>query len=345
MPACMGAFRPLNPTITATDGLVCDSCNGETFNRLETIFTEDSYEGVLSQRLDLLPGKSVTLRDQRFKITKRLGFGDNFFNTMFPFLRPGAGGYEVELRNQVKVRGLASGSRVFLADRLAAMRPDSRAFRLVARDLRHIPSSNVAIFAESVTAVEDIVSVLQRLGIQYSPRSIVQYNLPSNEAVEEDYDGTIDSDIGRVLCKVAFNYFAYCALKCGRQDILYRTEFDALRRFLWLGEGRLQDHITSFREQPILFKDRESEQDTLAHFVTFREVDGQVMSQLSFFASGFVYRIVLGALPPELAVAHFGCGHAFDPFGGAIFKLGQAAPTADEVNKPVHRTFGLFNRI
>ncbi len=47
IPSSLGSFQPLNPTLLGGDGLVCDTCNGEVFSPLETLFMEDTLEGYM----------------------------------------------------------------------------------------------------------------------------------------------------------------------------------------------------------------------------------------------------------------------------------------------------------
>ena len=121
IPSSLGSFAPLNPTILAEDELVCDVCNGKIFSPLETIFCEDTLEGVHGQRLNLQNRRSVTMRDNNFKIKVLAGFGDNFFDQMFFFLKPQDNKIVLDLRNQIKLRRLQGGYRVFLPEALEAI--------------------------------------------------------------------------------------------------------------------------------------------------------------------------------------------------------------------------------
>ena len=128
IPVSLGRFTPLNPTISARDGLVCDVCNTEVFGALETLFLEDSLEGMFAQRLNLQRRNSVILRNQNFKVDQLRGFGDRFFDQMFLFLKPQGGTLAPDLRDQIKLRRRQGGYRVFLPEALESVQRGTQAF-------------------------------------------------------------------------------------------------------------------------------------------------------------------------------------------------------------------------
>jgi hypothetical protein len=109
IPASLGSFTPLNPTLVARDGLVCDECNGSIFSPLETMFMEDTLEGIQGQRLNIQNRNSVTIRGNHFKIEQLSGFGPDFFKQMFFFLKPQDGKIVPVLKDQIKLRRFQGG--------------------------------------------------------------------------------------------------------------------------------------------------------------------------------------------------------------------------------------------
>jgi hypothetical protein len=344
VPSLLGSFTPLNPTFLARDEMVCGPCNSVVFSALETIFAEDTLEGVYAQRLCLSARKSVILRGQRYNIARIQGFGDTFFDRMFLFLKHTEDGVRVVLRDQIKVRRSEDGSRVFLPEALAGLTPGSRDFERIARALQQVKPADICVFAESTEAHTRIVDLLRAFGVNYPHKEPRWHPITPGkpDLIEERHEGEIDKDIGRVIAKIAFNYFSYCALQSGERALLLSPSFESVRAFVHHGHGELRDIVPSFNEPPILQDERNQDERVVAHLVTFQPEGSKIVARLTFF--GFhVYKVVLGDLPATCARNDFGCGHLFDPFKGAIHSLVQRPPpNADEDS--IRATFGLFKR-
>jgi len=150
IPASLGSFVPLSPTITATDGLVCSNCNEKVFGPLETNFIEDSLEGVYAQRLNLQGRNSVIMRDKNFKIERLAGLGDKFFDQMFFFLEMKDGKVVPVMKDQIKLKRFQGGSRVFLPEALREIKKDSSVFKKISADMQKLDRKDMAVFAETV---------------------------------------------------------------------------------------------------------------------------------------------------------------------------------------------------
>lgn len=324
---------------------MCNACN-ELFNPLETNFLEDSMEGVLGQRLNLENRKSVTIRGVNLQVAQEIGPGDEFFNQMFIFLKSEGDRIVADFKNQVKIRGFRDGHfRVFTLVGLVSIRTGTTDFEKLKRELANLDPKGIAIFAEDRETKERLISELHRFGVNYKEGSEVATRLePGDDRfVEHEMSGTINPDIGRVLAKIAFNYFAFCAMKQRTTDVLYAANFDEIRTFIHDGSGALRRIIASISEEPILLDEAQSERRAIAHMITFKEEDGIVIVRMTFFGVPMVYKVILGTMPDALRNPRFGCGHLFDPFVHKIFPLTQDPSNA--TGEPIHRTFGLFKRI
>jgi len=345
IPACLGSFTPLNPTVTAKDGLICDTCNTRIFSSLETNFIEDSYEGVTSQRLNIEGRNSITIRGKNFKINQLSGFGDKFFDEMFLFLKPQDGKLVPEFKKQIKLRRFQSGYRVFLPEALKAMKPGTVKFKKISNDLKKLSQKDMCIFADSRESVNQIIQLLKDFGVNYKEKSTKDRFLSSGERIEvkENYTCRINIDIGRVLAKIAFNYFAYCAIQENATGFLYQSEFECIRKFISNRKGTLKEIIPSINEEPILLEEAKNKKRFIAHFIAFREEDGMIVIRATFFGLPAVYKIILGKIPPELHRKGFGCGHAFDPFSHKIHNLSQKE-SHELTEEQMRLSFGLFKR-
>jgi len=345
IPACLGSFTPLNPTVTAKDGLICDACNTRIFSSLETNFIEDSYEGVTGQRLNIEGRNSVTIRGKNFKIDQLSGFGDKFFDEMFFFLKPQDGKLVPELKKQIKLRRFQGGYRVFLPEALIAIKPGTAKFKKISNDLKKLSQKDMCIFADSHESVNQIIRLLKDFGVNYKEKKVKDRHFSPGERLEikEDYTCRINIDVGRVLAKIALNYFTYCTIQEKATTFLYRLEFDYIRKFISSGEGTLKEIIPSINEEPILLEEAKEKKRFIVHFITFREEDGIIVARTTFFGCPAVYKIILGKIPPEFHQKGFGCGHAFDPFSHQIHNLFQREPR-ELTEKQIRLSFGLFKR-
>ena len=345
IPASMGSFTPLNPTLRASYGVVCDTCNEDIFSPLEINFIEDSLEGVYGQRLNTGGRNSVTMRGKNFQIEKLAGFGDHFLDQMFFFLEWREDKVVPVLKDQIKLKRFQGGHRVFLPQALEAIRKDSKEFEKVSADLRKLNQKDMMIFAENKERVETIILLLKEFGVDYKEKESHGQEINPEEKiiVEENYTCTINHDIGRVLAKIAFNYFAYCAIQDGMSHLLYGDEFNAIREFAHSDIGNLRDIIPSINEEMILYQEKKKNMRLHAHVINFLPEDGNIVVRMTFFGRPAIYKIIIGRLPDEVNNDYFGCGHAFDPFSHQIMQLSQLQPDV-LTEEQVRTTFGLFKR-
>lgn len=348
IPASLGSFEPLNPTLTARDGLVCDACNGGVFSPLETVFREDTFEGIYGQRLNIQNRNSVVMRDNNFKVKQLAGFGDDFFDGMFLFLKPGNRKIVADLRNQIKIRRLQGGCRVFMPEALEKIADNSSKFRQISSDLKNLDKKDMRLFGEDRKDIERMATLLRRFGVDYQEKELRHRLFKPGEKLtfHEEYTCTLNMDMARVLTKTAFNYFAYCALQSSQQCLLYTAHFDTIRTFSLTGGGvsNLHEIIPSINEKSILWEERE-QRHLLLHLINFLVEDGNIVCRMTFFGLPAIYKIIIGTFPREIANERFGCGHAFDPFGHRIINLSQTPPAQDQTGEYLRTTFGLFKRV
>lgn len=349
IPRRLGTFQPLNPTLTSQDGLVCDRCNTSIFSPLETVFMEDTLEGVHGQRLNIQGKNSVTIRDQHFKVDQQLtGFGEDFFTQMFFFLKPQDGKIVLHLRNQIKLRRRQGGYRVFSPEALESMCKGSSEFQKISADLQKLDQRDMCIFGESQESVDKMIALLKRFGVDYKEQKSSSKFFKPGDKIElhENYSCRLNIDLGRVLAKIAFNYFAYCAKQSALQHILYTSNFDQIRKFVHSGSGvrGIKEIIPSISEEPILWDEKAESKRFIAHFVNFRAEDGNIVGSMTFFGLPTIYKIIIGSLPKELNQENFGCGHVFNPFNGWIGNLSQQVPEAP-TEEQLRLSFGLFKRV
>lgn len=348
MPKFLGRFEPINPKLEKEKGLVCKNCNSTIFTRLERIVNEDSTEGLFAQQLNLDGSKYVRILGKRLKIDNVPGFGDSFFNEMFPFFKYENGKIVIDLKRQIKIRNYADGYQIFPVDTLETIKNSGgNNFINLKNRLSKVKSSDVSIFTGTDSPegndLDEIISLLKNYGIEFKEkeRKFAPIDRTKNLQWKVDQLGIIDRDIGRVLAKIMFNYFTYCALQEGLINIVYNDEFKKIRNFIH-GDNNipLKTVVTSIPKIPILDHERKTGGRLLLHIVVFENKNGKIIGRLSLFGR-LIYEIVIGDMLECADKENFGCGHAFDPFKKSIYNL-SSTPKINPTKDDIRATFGLF---
>lgn len=87
IPQFLGTFTPKNLLLKP----VCNGCNSIVFSKFETVFKEDSVEGLIAAQFRLRNDSSIRFRNERMKINKRISGEQRIFDETFPFLDPVTG--------------------------------------------------------------------------------------------------------------------------------------------------------------------------------------------------------------------------------------------------------------
>lgn len=345
IPQSFGTFTPLNPTIKGD--IVCDSCNTEILSPLEVNFIEDSMEGFFAQRLNLNNRNSITMRNDNFKIDTESGFGHNFFNQMVFPLKPEKGKLVPYPKTQIKFRGLGGQScRVFFPEALEQIKKDSRQFKKLSSDMKKLSQKDLCIFAETHEDMDKIISLLKDYGVTYNEKE--RHHKPFEEGVKyellEDYSCKVNHAIGRVLAKIAMNYFAYCCIQDGQESLLLSSNFDPIRNYIFKGDGKMRNFIVSINEDPITFEENQSKKRIVSHMINFVEETEMIIVRMTFFGCPAIYKIILGKITDGISTESFGCGHLFDPFSKRIINMANK-PTPNELTpEQIRATFGIQKR-
>ena len=343
IPASLGLFSPLNPTLI---NHVCDNCNSKIFSPLEANFIEDSFEGLYAQKLDLNGRGSVIMRAKNLQIERIEGFGDGFFDEMFFFLRAEGRRLAPYFRAQIKLRHYKGGYRVFLPEALKRIQRGSKRFEKISSELKKLDQKDIKVFAPSSEELNEAIELLRTFGVPYKEKESRGQPLQTGEklTIHEEYTVRINADIGRVLAKISFNYFAYCTQQSGKEDILFGPEFNRIRAFINSGIGVLKDIIPSIKEEPILDDEHRENMRVIMHLINFRIENRFIIARMTFFGLSAIYKIILGKIPDGLNSENFGCAHAFDPFNRSIMNLSNRPPLTEPTADQVRASFGLFNR-
>jgi hypothetical protein len=325
----MGSF---NNNLTL--GCVCNHCNSHVFNPLETRFKEDTEEGLFCQMVNFSDSHEVRIRNGNLKLSVDIGLGEPFFNETFPFLTFRDGGWKILFVPQIKIKGYAeNGYIVLLVDKIKNLPRSGGKFRNLKKFLKWAESKNVSIFTHGEDDLErrdlnEAMDLVRELGINY--KSGTEKSIPfvgdgsDNKKANVSVNVTIGFDAARIIAKIAFNYFAYCAIESEMENILHHKNFSKIKSYI-LGETEWpmkEMIIEKPTYNPILFEEKSGGVRFIAHIITIQNEDGNLVAKVSF-AGRLVYKILLGKMPVEINKVDFGNGHIFDPHRKEIYGLTQ----------------------
>jgi len=346
MPVLMGSFIN-GPTIR---DWVCDDCNGNTFNKLETVFKEDTHEGIFCQMYNLDDNYQIRIRGKNTKAVFSPNFGTDFFKNIFPVFGMDKGERKAFFPPQIRIkRGGEGGYVVLLVEKLKNIR-GTKKFRKLQKALAGVISKDVMIFAganfeNDRKNLGEAIGILKELGIEYKEgrSKYVPISDDGEKRFEIEMNGKIERDAGRVIAKVAFNYFAYCAIRSGKPYLLFDPKFSKIKKYI-LGEidPPIKEIITGFDNEPFIYEEKMAGKRIIAHFLMFYGEKGDLIGKVTFFGL-HNYTINLGTLPDELRNnPGFGSAHLFNPFTGEI---GGMTQNPAKRGSGIEIGFGLFNRI
>ena len=258
IPKLMGSFNN-SPTII---GWVCDDCNGNVFSVLETAFKEDTQEGVFCQMYNLDDNYQIRIRGKNLKASFSPGFGDDFFKEVFPIFGMDGDERKVFIKPQIKIKRYGNqGYIVLLVEGLKKIRTSGK-FQKLKKTLSGVESKNVMIFAGANFEgdnqnLNEAIDLLKELGIDYKQgkeKFTPVDNMNKEKRFVIDINGTVEANAGRVVAKVAFNYFAFCAIKERRPYILYDPKLAKIKDYI-LGkiEPPIKEIINDFDYKYFIF--------------------------------------------------------------------------------------------
>ncbi len=345
VPQLMGVFEN-NLTLIRQ---VCDNCNSKIFNPLETKFKEDTEEGISLQMFNLPGSCQIRIRGNNVKTDFSPGLGDAFFNEMFPFFQYQENSWKIVFLPQIKIKRYGdNGYLILLVDKLKEF-SDSRLSKFK-KLLVGVQSKDISIFAGGDNAtkspgLEEAIEILKKLGIEYKEGKRVFAPIDKtdpNKRFGISMDCTVNKDVARVITKIAFNYFAYCAISENRGDILFHPNFSTIKGYI-VGKTDLpvKQVITKLDSDTIIYDEKINNARFMGHTIIFDEENGNLISKISFLGKR-IYTVNLGVMPDELKQHNFGCGHLFDPINKKIYQLTQ---NPNKWGSDMVPGFGLYKKI
>lgn len=127
--------------------------------------------------------------------------------------------------------------------------------------------------------------------------------------IDFDIQGKIDTEIWRLICKISFNYFAYCAIESGFDDLLYEDYFEKIRSFVLTGTGNVNLEVKNHGLNVVGYENRNN---IPFHFIRISAKGNRIYSNLSLFGH-FRYIVELSGYPfRTINQSAFGAQTMFD---------------------------------
>lgn len=340
IPQFMGKFDQ-NPTIK-----ICKKCNNEVFSRLEENYKEDTPEGILFRILNLSNDYLIKVRNNNASYSVISDeIGTNLSTEMFPFLN-----YNLE-RIPVSQIKLKKGNCdiIIIPEKISKGKKRQDSIDNLVKLCKNADHKTIRIFYEE-KRFGDAISLLKEIEI-YSAESIKPQPFVLSDvgkALEFRRNKLISYDIGRVISKIAFNYFAYCVIEDGRRELLFHPYFNEIKRYI-LGITPIINFVSTIPHMKVQDKNLNNAGNNdkvglLGYTICFnREFDMMrdcdlIIAQVSLLGFGNC-RIPIGRIPNELRKRGFGSAHLFNPYNKKYFTLSKNN-TGTAINK---NKFGLFN--
>ena len=345
MPRLLGVFDD-NLTLIKR---VCDNCNSIIFSKLEQEFKEDTEEGIIYQMLNFENRPEVRVRYNNLKTTFNYGLGVDFFNQIFPFFEWQNEKLVIVPKAQIKIQNHASdGYSVLLIDNLKKINGTEK-FNKIKDRMSGVKSGDVRIFTGAETkergefALNEAIEIVKDLGIPYKEGERFSANKVDNKEriFSINFNCLVGFNTARIISKIAFNYFAYCAIASKRENVLYNHVFDRIKSYI-LGEINIPiTEILTVDKQSILYSEAKDGRRLIAHKIVFAIENHNIIVRINLLGR-MVYIVNLGVAPIELDIVEFGGGHLFDFVGHKIHGLTQNIFKIGTQKKP---SFGIFMRI
>jgi len=297
VPQSLGTFTP--KTLILKE--VCDGCNNG-FSKLETFFKEDSVEGFIAAQYQFRGDSSIRFRRDRMKFKNRITGEQRIFDDMFPTLDPETG--NALPTPQIVIHGKNGYSQVLLLKGVKDAKGFANRISWTGEE-----RESIFIFAKGDEQLGELISELRGRGIDYKELHQERLDINCDGHFDCEFEGRLDREIMRVVAKVAFNYFAFCAIQSGFYDILYEDEFRPIREFILLDSGKVPVVATRYS---VAMKGQEHRPHIPFHFIRVSERRGRIVAELAFFGH-MKYVVDLAAYPfRTVSPSSFGFGHQFD---------------------------------
>lgn len=307
VPQMLGTFEPDNQILSEE---VCSPCNNK-FSFYERVFREDSFESYMSLIYGFIERPYVKIRPAARRSIE-LTFGGeeaDFWGHVFPFIQDG---HIFTYKPQIHLRG--KDSNIYVVFLEALEKPTKKLLEVI----KQSEKTDIKLFLNSEYHLTKVLEILDSVGITYKETERIK---PSEAMLKIQDKGSIgmtcnafvDDDLKRTPAKIAFNYFAYNAVKSGGKEYLYNTVFNDLKGFILGDISDGDSQIVSMTKTPPW----KSAYDDVPidkvpyHFLSFSLEGELLVSHVSIF-NLFHYKIHLGK-NFFLSSSRLGNAHMFDP--------------------------------
>jgi len=328
------------------DDIVCPECNNY-FSKLESIFKEDSLEGVYSAIWGLRETLTIRILKDRLNWTIVTDGGQlGVFENIFPFAHPAKQNIDpkpiIIIHPKERISNVID---ILFVEKFADLARKQNAIFRKKKDwiksLKKNGKLDITIFGNRDWNLEKIKELLQKYDIEYTESYKTEYFEDETRGTRWsfEFNAKRDDKILRLIAKIAFNYFSYCARESHVAEILYSQNFDKLRGYIRDGTNIKNEQIVQIGDISILDNENDLKKKTIQHVLTFKQENETIISELNLFGL-FTYRVAIGKYPFRLMTDNlrFGCATVFDPFSKRVINTIYSTPVPI-IGKP---KYGLF---
>ncbi len=335
VPQSLGVFTP--KTLLIEGDLVCDQCNTR-FSGLETLFIEDTWEGMISKDVIRDRPRGLERRGKLFSHTTDFPSDQGIFDKYHHYLEMNEGKLVSKFVPQISLVDKVSGKKIVHPFSEIVKASNSKKKRLRVR--YNSRKFEIGIYALHDFQIDEAIRILHDLEIDYNEKERAQIK-EQPTSVKAEIHGTINPPITRVIVKVAFNYLVHAANEEGSTSELFGDEFNPLRAFVMGDDELFKDLLIDISPEPLLMTPEMKPVRYFAHILSFDEEEGFLMAKINFYGIPLIYKVCLGKMPIGWQKEKFGSGHLFDPVSKEIQQLIRA-PHFPKTPPPL--TFGLFQK-
>lgn len=298
--------------------IVCKECNSFFSNNLENKFKETSYEGYFSYMIDLKNKWKIEIDKDFLDMKTDFWFENDFFNKTFPILNEE---WKIIFTPQIIIEKW-NKLYIYLYDTLKITydnkdksKNQNDKFNRMKDIIISVPNNCISVFWDENT--HDLW--IELLKLYKDDFKVTKVERESTEHLRKEWVEVrvkwkirIKEENLRLVMKIMFNYFSYCAIKSSNGDILYKDNFDRIRNLiLWKEKISLWNDI-KFSKQRIMENEESWKKFYLGHQIIFEVIWDNIVWKIILFWIN-VYEIILWSkiwiVDKDIL---FGCGHFFN---------------------------------
>ncbi len=296
IPEFLGTFGDSTPVL---HDIVCSECN-KLFSKLESNFKTGTLEGWYSDHILSKNVGSKRIDHKRLKIDIDLpDYLPDILKGIIPFSNFFDGNPRLNVR-PLAMLILEDWQIRFSLDSLEKIRKSkSKKYFKRLQILKEYAANKgtlMVVYSDEWDPVRTD-QLLKEYKVEYKYDDYIELgSSKGDQTFGMKISGELDEDMRRVICKIGFNFFSYCAIQDRLEDLSYHTNFKRFREFIRNGSTKI-DFL--MREGVNLENEFRNPQLKSHLLIFYRNSSDEIVIIISLFRF-FVYRMVIGYCPDHV---------------------------------------------